>query len=336
MKTIKQVAAAAGVSVATVSRYFNAPGQLSESTLQKVRRAVEELDYHPSALGRNLRTNRTKKILVVLPTISNPFYSRILTGMSDEAEKNGYTILACATGGDPDSEKRTLTMLYDQFVDGAVFFSTSLSRKRFDALASQYPVVQCCEYQEGSVAPAVSIDNELAAYEAVSYLLGLGHTQVAMINSDNQFESSILREKGYRRALADKGISLREELIRRGTYGFRNGADSFGFFRSLKTPPTAVFTVADSIAVGVVRAALEQGLTVGKDLSVIGFDDTSLARVYTPGISSVAQPRRELGEETIRLLMERLSGRETAGKLVFLPHHLVIRDSTGNVCPSTV
>ena len=83
MKTIKQVAAAAGVSVATVSRYFNAPGQLSESTLQKVRQAVEELDYHPSALGRNLRTNRTKKILVVLPTISNPFYSRILTGMSD-------------------------------------------------------------------------------------------------------------------------------------------------------------------------------------------------------------------------------------------------------------
>ncbi|HJA92641.1 MAG TPA: LacI family DNA-binding transcriptional regulator [Candidatus Eisenbergiella merdipullorum] len=328
MATIKQVAAAAGVSVATVSRYFNTPEQLSEQTRERVRRAVEQLTYYPSALGRNLRTSQTRKILVILPTISNPFYSRIITGMEEVAEKNGYSVLTCTTGGNPESEKNKLKMLYDRFVDGAVFFSTSLSRRQFDRLALEYPVVQCCEYQEGSAAGAVSIDNEQAAYEAVRYLLELGHRRVALVNSNNRFESSILREKGYRRALKEYGLSVREEYIRRGTYGFHNGEESLHHFLSLKEPPTAVFTVADSIAVGVIHAALEQGLQVGKAYSVIGFDDTSLARMYRPGITSVAQPRKELGEAAARLLLRRFQASPKSGELIFLPHRLVIREST--------
>ena len=328
MATIKQVAAAAGVSVATVSRYFNAPGQLSEQARDKVRQAVEQLGYYPSSLGRSLRTSQTKKILVILPTISNPFYSRVLTGMEEEAEKNGYSILTCATGGDLLSEENKLKMLYDRFVDGAVFFSTSLSRRQFDRLAVEYPVVQCCEYLEGSVAGAVTIDNEQAAYEAVEYLLRLGHTRVAFVNSDNRFESSILREKGYRRALTEHGIPVREEYIRRGTYGFRNGEESFRHFASLPEPPTAVFAVADSIAIGVVHAALERDMPVGRGFSVIGFDDTSLARMYRPGITSVAQPRKELGEQAVRLLLKRFQSPQKSGELIFLPHRLVIREST--------
>jgi DNA-binding LacI/PurR family transcriptional regulator len=334
LSTIKEVAHEAGVSVATVSRVINSDTAVRPDTRQKVLKVIDELSYTPNLLGRHLRQTRTDKILVLIPSISNQFYSKIIRAMEKVAEKSGYDILVCMTHNDPETERRYIELLTSRVADGIIFLSSGLSRAEMDMLAAAYPIVQCSEYIEGSIADMVGINDEKAAYDAVSWLLENGHDMVAFMGSKVKYSSGIRREKGYRKALKDHGKEPDERFIILDDYSYPGGGRMADSFLDLGPDrPTAVFCISDSMAIGCINKLTEKGINVPDDVSVMGFDDTSIAKVFDPAISTVAQPQADIGRIAAEMLIGRIrsgqlngSGNETRKEI--LRHSLIIRNTT--------
>lgn len=332
MPTIWDVAKKAGVSVATVSRVINNNPAVSNTTFEKVMQAIEELDYKPNLLGRNLRRTENRMILVLLPTISNPFYSKIVKGIEKVARENGYNVLLCNTESKVDTEKAYLKLLKNRLSEGAIFMAPVIDREELSAISRKFPVVQCCEYKEEAYVSYVSIDNFSAAYKAVQYLIGLGHKRIGMISCGNNYVSTIQRKEGYKKAIEDGGIAFNEELVKFGNYGFKSGIRAAKQFLSKKDNlPTAIFAISDSMAIGAIRCFKENGLKVPEDISVIGFDDITYASMYDPMLTTVSQPQVELGCEAMELLLAQIRGYITEPKSIFLDYELIIREST-NIC----
>lgn len=333
VNTIKDVARHAGVSVATVSRVLNQDPAVRERTKEKVLQAIRELEYSPCMLGRNLRKSETRKILILLPTMSNQFYSQIVTGIEVAARRSGYHAVVCITHSDPGLEAEYLDLLKTRFADGVISLIPTLAADELTALGKRYPIVQCSEYVEGAEMSVAGIDNETAAYEAVSYLIEHGARRVAFLGAKEKVSSGILREKGYLRALADHGISVCPELIYYGAYSYKSGRAWAQAAVSEGLIPQGVFAISDTIAIGAMKVFLEAGISVPEQAAVIGFDDTALADMYRPSLTTVAQPRREMGTLAMRMLLEKIDDIHAPNRQVWLKHRLIIRETTVNtVC----
>lgn len=328
MTTIQDVASMAGVSVATVSRVLNNSMSVSEKTREKVLEAIKKLNYQPNLLGRNLRRTETKMILVLLPNIANPFYARIVKGIEDIAHKNGYNIMLCNTDSDRNREKVYLELLKNRLADGLIFMASELSRDELEKIGSEFPVVQCCEYREGAGISHVSIDNITASYKAVKHLIGLGHNRIGMITCRNNFVSTIHRETGYKKALEEAGISFDQRLLEYGDYGFKSGLRAAVQLLSLDDRPTAIFAISDIMAVGAARAAKERGFSIPEDVAVVGFDNISFSSMYDPAITTISQPKYDLGCIAMQLLLKQISNDAKEPGEIVLEHELVIRSST--------
>lgn len=328
MKTIKDVARLAGVSVATVSRYLNNPSLLLKETGEQVQAAIDELGYQPNSIGRNLRMSRTHKILVVLPTISNPFYSQVLKGIYVEASHLGYTVLTCVHEGKPEQERDFLQMLRNRFVDAAILFNCLQEVEALNALARQFPVVQASEYLEGASTSYVAIDDYQASCDVISHFHDCGHRRIAFVGAGDNYTSARLRKEGYLDTLKRLNIPFVPEYFIESQYGFQWGVRGAQQLLSLREPPTAVFAIADTTAVGVVHEALERGVAVGRDLCVFGFDNTTMSKTYTPSISTVAQPRYELGRAAVEMLMKKVGDLNSPDEKRYLPHQLIVRQSS--------
>ncbi len=332
MTTIKDVAREAGVSVATVSRVINRDSRVAAATKERVELAIKALNYQPNLTGRNLRTACTNKVLVLLPSISNQFYSRIIVSMEAAAEKMGYELLLCVTSGNPAKEHRYLEMLPARLVDAAVFLSSSLPPNEFVRLTSGYPVVQCCEFFDGLKTPIISIDNEQAGFDAAEYLIGLGHRRIAFFGSNDKYISAMLRLKGFRKSFLQHGIPDGELLVYGSEYSFNGGRETFLRMLSglpAERLPTAVFCVSDSIAIGAMNEAAAHGIAVGSAMSFMGFDNTAVSEICKPSLTTVSQPRAEIGRKAMDLLAKRLDKKRVKNTKVFLPHEIIARSSTG-------
>lgn len=328
MATIRDVAKTSGVSVATVSRVLNGDPVVTESTREKVQQAIKELDYRPNLLGKGLRQAQTKKMLVLLPSISNTFYTRIIRNMENEAQKSGYSIVIGVTHSNREKELEYLQMLDTRLVDGAILLSSEQGKEELSQIAKRYPIVQCSEYIPDAGCDTVTIDNEQAAYDAVEELISLGHRRIAFAGSKKPYTSAILREKGYRRALEHAGLRIEESLIIKGDYSFVSGGEMFEQLMAQEQPPTAIFTIADSIAIGMLRASYQNEKFQKNPVAISGFDDTSLAQIYVPALSTVAQPRREIGTLAMQMLCSRIADREQPVRFVMLKHQYIKREST--------
>jgi len=328
MVTIQDVAKAAGVSVATVSRVLNNHPSVSDKTRAKVQKAIDQLNYQPNLLGRNLRRSETKMILVLLQNIANPFYSKIVKGIEDVGYKNGYHIMICNTDSDPEKENVYLKLLKNRLVDGVVFMAPVISDEELTEIGKNYCVVQCCEYKECADVSSVSIDNEDAAYRATQHLIEQGHRRIGMINGNSGVISEIQREKGYKKALLEAGIDIDPQLITYESYGYRGGQRAAKYFLSIDKKPTAIFAVSDTMAIGAIKEIKGKGLSVPKDMAIVGFDDTAIASMYDPPLTTVAQPRYDLGRVTMEIMLERIKNNKVTSKRVFLEHKLIIREST--------
>ena len=326
--TIQDVAKAAGVSVATVSRVINNSTSVSVETKELVLDAVKRLDYRPNLLGRNLRRAETRLILVLLPNISNPFYSRLVKGIEDVGHVNGYNVMLCNTDSEPGREKLYLDLLKNRLADGVIFMAPSLSREELTETGKCFPMVQCCEYKEGAKVSHVSIDNFAASQKAVKHLLALGHRRIGLISCDNDYLSTIHREEGYRKALLDAGIKPEDELSRDGDYSFKSGLRAASQLLSLTDRPTAVFCISDVMAVGAIRAARERGLRVPEDFAVVGFDNISFASMCDPMLTTVSQPKYDLGCTAMELLLRQIRGEMKEPQDLILEYELIIREST--------
>lgn len=327
MPTIQEVAKQAGVSVATVSRVLNNSSVVSVKTRNKVQLVIDELNYQPNLLGRNLRRSETRMILVMLQNIANPFYSKIIKGIEDKAHENDYNVLICNTNTDIHLENVYLDFLRNKLVDGVIFACTAMGTEEFNKLAEQYPVVLCNEYNSKLKAPVVTIDNEVAGYDAISHLIKVGHKRIAMI-SVNNVGSSHDRINGYKRALQDASLEFNEEYIVYQSYSYKGGIRGIKELFELEEPPTAVFCISDLIAVGAVKELKRRGLKVPQDVAVVGFDNNSIAPMYEPSITTIAQPRYDIGKKSMEIMLERIKGNLKNNQIVKLEHELIVRDST--------
>lgn len=328
MKTIREVAAMANVSVATVSRVLNDSGIVSYKARAAVLRAIRETDYSPNLLGRSLRRTETRIVLVLLPTIANPFYSGVVKGMEEIASEYGYNVMMCDTASDPEKEKLYTDLLRNRLADGIIFLSPEMKSNELSELAGQLPVVQCSEYKEEAGISTVAIDNSKAAYTAICHLINMGHKRISMISVKNDLISARKREEGYRAALMDHGIRYDAGLIEYGDYSFKSGIRAGNTIIYMKERPTAVFAISDIMAIGAIKAVREAGLQVPNDIAVMGFDNISFSSMCSPTLSTISQPRYDIGSIAMKLLVKQLENGLAARETIFLEHELIIREST--------
>lgn len=329
--TISDIAKLAGVSAATVSRVINKSGRVSAEIEKRVLKVIEDTHYSPNVTGRMLRTAQTKLLLVSLPTISNSFYSQIVKGIELRASAYGYNILLSPTQNQLAIELKYLQMLTSRQVDGMISFSTRLDIARLNLVASQYPFVLACECPKNAQVSCVSIDNQEAAFEATRILLEKGHQRIGMLSGKLYRTSASLREKGYKNALKEKGIEFDPSLISSCEYHHESGFAGMQKLMEGSNPPTALFCVCDDMAAGAIRYLDNAGLKAGRDVDIIGFDDTSIASMYLPSISSVSQPRTDIGTTAVDLLMEKIQDIHSTVKRVTLPHSIILRESVSRM-----
>lgn len=328
MVTIKDVAKMAGVSVATVSRVLNNSAAVTAETMETVNRVIEKLNYQPNLLGRKLRRMETKTILVLLPSIANPFYSRVVKGIEDVGQKNGYNVMLCNTDSDKHREKQYLELLKNRLSDGVIFMEPELTTEELTALGKEYPIVQCSEYREGTNVPFVSIDNEAAAHDAVKHLIGLRHKRIGMISCENTVLSTRQREVGYREALHNAGIDYDPSIVVYGDYSFKSGLRAAKRLIDMDDKPTAIFVISDIMAIGAMAAIKQRGLIIPEDMAVVGFDNISFSTMCDPLLTTISQPKYDLGCTAMNMLLKKMHGNLNEPTSIILEHELKIRGST--------
>ena len=326
MPNILDVARAAGVSVATVSRVLNGSTAVSPQTAERVNSLITEMGYRPNSLGRNLRRMRTGIVLVLLPSILNTFYSKIVKGIEDKAHEHSYNAIICTSDDDPKRERLFLNMVIDRQADGIICMSLHLKADEVNSFAKRFPLIQCCEYIDGVDSPSITIDNLEAAKEAVNHLIALGHREIGLISCSNSYASTKLREEGYKRALEANGISFKPERIVLGNYSYQSGYKAA--MKLYKTGVTAVFAISDNMAIGAARAASALGLRVPDDIAIVGFDDVNFATMFEPALTTIAQPQYEMGKKAMELLLEGIGAKLPDSDKLIMPHKLVIRQSS--------
>lgn len=324
--TIKDVAREAGVSVATISRVINNSSAVSEETRLRVEAAIAKTGYQHNLLGRNLRCNKTNIILVMLTSIVNSFCAKLVHSIDSEAKKHSYNIMICATNNDPESEARYLNYVRNRLADGIIVLNSSLSAEKMAEFSSQCPVVQCSEYVDGQHTPYITIDNQKAAYTAVTHLLEQGRKRILFIGVKNGLHSSIERYNGYADALQQYGLPITRDLIFDSNYGYRSTLRLTREYLQTHPVPDGVFAISDKMAAAAIAALKERGCRVPQDTAVVGFDNTDITYIYDPTITTVSQPHREMGRLAVQAMLERLNG--TPCQNAVLGFELVQRQST--------
>lgn len=328
--TIKDVAKAANVSVATVSRVINKKSNVSDEAIEAVNLAVESLGYSPNFLGRDLRKSETKRILAIIASTEQSFYSDVLRGMEQAAFTQGYDVLIATTHDDPEHEMHLLGMLFSRSVDGAVLLGPKLSAQTISKLAENHNIAMCLERLDNCNVLTVTIDNVKAGRDAVQYLINKGHKRIGLITTELRSQSSIDREIGYRQALEENNIPYDDKLVYYGTYDTDSGTVGCEQLLSLPEPPTAIFSISDMIAIGAMNYAISNGFQIGKDIMFFGFDNIAYSHIFVPHLSTVEQPCFLQGKLVIEKLIENMKAEIPDKNIYMLPHSLVLRESTGD------
>ncbi|BDH44050.1 DNA-binding transcriptional regulator CytR [Salmonella enterica subsp. enterica serovar Choleraesuis] len=326
--TMKDVAIQAEVSTATVSRALMNPEKVSQATRHRVEQAAIAVGYLPHANGRNMKRHESRTLLVIVPDICDPFFSEIIRGIEVTAAREGYLVLIGDCAHQNQREKTFLDLIITKQIDGMVLLGSQLP---FDASKEEQrnlpPMVMANEFAPELELPTVHIDNLTAAYNAVTYLQELGHTDIACIAGPEEMPLCNYRLQGYIQALRRSGTSVNPRFIARGDFSFQAGADALAQLLRLPQPPTAVFCHSDVMALGALSYAKRHGLRVPEDLSIVGFDDIALAQFSDPPLTTVAQPRFNIGQEAMGLLLKQLNGERSRGGSLLLDCELVIRGS---------
>ena len=323
--TIRDVAARAGVSVATVSKVINSRYGVAAATTARVQAVIDELGYQASLVAQSLRNQRTNVIGILVLDL-DPFSTELLRGAADAIRGSGFELVIYSAGGKASDrmgwERRYLSRLSGTLIDGAVLVTPTVVDVNYGT-----PVVAVDPQAGQSGLPTVDSDSLHGARLATAHLLELGHRRIAMLRGRPDLQSAQLREQGYRQALAGAGVLVDEDLVLIGDYDA--GVSQRQARRLLTAPhrPTAVFAANDVSAIATIEAAAELGLRVPGDLSVVGFDDIPEAALCTPPLTTVSQPVRQMGQRSVELLARLIRG-EPADTHITLATDLVVRQST--------
>jgi LacI family transcriptional regulator, repressor for deo operon, udp, cdd, tsx, nupC, and nupG len=330
--TIDDVARIAGVSIATVSRCLHMPDVVAAKTRERVLSAVSKTGYNLNAAAQSLRQRRSNTVLVVVPDIGNTFFAEILGGIERVASAAGLTMLIGNTGRIKVREEAYVRYLLNGRADGALLLADPQAAW-FDIpnvnASGVKPIVTISEVGPAHNTVAVSIDNEAAAHMAVSHLIALGHRFIAHVTGPQTNILTRERQLGYRRALADAGLMAQADLEFSGDFSVESGRAAFDFFHRQPIKPTAIFCANDEMAMGFISSANQAGVVVPRDMSVVGFDDIHFAQSFIPALTTVRQPRAEMGSAAMRLLLAIIANE--APHSISLQAELILRDSTAKL-----
>ncbi|WP_263862215.1 DNA-binding transcriptional regulator CytR [Vibrio panuliri] len=328
MATMKDVAQLAGVSTATVSRALMNPEKVSSATRKRVEDAVLEAGYSPNSLARNLRRNESKTIIAIVPDICDPYYTEIIRGIEDAAMEHGYIVLLGDSAQQKKRENSFVNLVFTKQADGMLLLGTDLP---FDVSKPEQknlpPMVMACEFAPELELPTVHIDNLTSAFEVVNYLTQLGHKRIAQISGPQDAALCQFRQQGYLQALRRAGISMNPSYSIHGNFSFEDGAKAVRQLLTLPEPPTAIFCHNDAMAIGAIQEAKRLGLRVPQDLSVVGFDDIQFAQYCDPPLTTISQPRYEIGRQAMLMMLEILRGHDVRTGSRLLETNLVVRKS---------
>lgn len=327
--TMKDVARLAGVSTATVSAVMNDVPVVSPTRAQRVRDAMLALDYQPDAVARSLRTGKTQFAGVLIPDITNPFFSGVVRGAEDAAEQLHYSVIVCNTNEDPLQEQRHLTGLLTRRTDGLIIACSKHTASYESVLRRNLPVVFLEHLPHELDMPLVAIDNSAGAYAATQHLVDLGHRRIAILARDLELLSHAERVEGYRRAMQQAGLAVRDEYFRIGGAGEADGYASGLELLRLEQPPTAIFSANNKMLAGLMRAMCDLDVDCPRQVSVVGFDDHIWLGAYRPPITTVSQQSYEVGRLAMTMLLDGLMGTAVSIRNIMLPCELIVRSSTG-------
>jgi len=326
---MKDVARLAGVSTSTVSHVINNNRFVSDGVREKVEQAIRHLNYAPSALARSLKINQTHTIGMLLTTSSNPFYAEVVRGVEESCYQRGYSLILCNTAGDEERMNRSLETLMQKRVDGLLMMCTESHLPSADIL-NRYPSIPTVMMDWAPFEGRGDIiqDNALLGGElATQHLIDCGYTRIACIAGPQDKTPARMRLEGYRNAMTKSGLEILPGYVGNGDFEFQGGYNGMVELLALETPPEAVFTSNDAMAVGVYHALYQAGMRIPQQMAVMGYDDIELARYLTPPLSTIHQPKDALGELAIDTLIHRLSDPDASQQTLVLTPELVVRGS---------
>lgn len=325
--TILDVADRAGVSKSLVSLVMREPDRVSDASREAVLKAASELGYRPNAVARSLVQRRTNVIGVVLSDLHNPFFADVADGIEEAAVERGYRAMLSSGFLAPKRERAAIETMLELRVDGLIMLGSMMKVAKIEKVAAALPVTLLGRHTRSSGLDSVGVDDSAGAQEAVDHLVALGHRKIAHIHAGSA-AGSPRRRSGYQRAMRRHGLEDQIRLVK-GAFTEHGGAAAMKEILEGGELPTAVFAPNDFAALGAMEVIDGAGFDIPGDISLVGYDDLTLAALPRISLTTIGQPRADLGREAIHLVLERLDeGRERARHVV-VPPSLVVRATTG-------
>jgi LacI family repressor for deo operon, udp, cdd, tsx, nupC, and nupG len=333
--SIKDIARAAAVSHSTVSRALSNSPLVSAETRDRIQRLAREMGYSPDARARSLVMGKTQTIGVVVTTIADPFIAEVVQGIETTAHEHDYTVILASSNAEPEREIAAVEMLHSKRVDGVVVTSSrvgALYQAHLDRLRVPVVLLNSHSKESGSYTFSINVDNRHGAFLATDHLIQLGHRRIAYITGPANHSDDEDRLAGCREALALAGIPFDPVLVIPGTGRVGGGERALPQLMGLDDPPSAVFCYNDMTAIGLLAAAGDLNLSVPRDLAVVGFDDIPFASYVEPPLTTVAQPKPEMGRRAVEMVLALLADEGAVGQAVsdvVVRGKLIVRESSG-------
>ncbi len=324
--SIREVAAAARVSVATISRVLNSKGPIHPDTRRRVLEVVADLGYVPHSGARSLSTRQTSSVGVILPDVYGEFFSELIRGIDLGAKRAGYHLLVSGSHSDPAEVDALLRALHGR-VDGLIVMASTRNAGAI-RIPPGVPAVFLGDSPASGSHPSMRVDNAGGARAVADHLLDLGHRRIAVVSGSAENSDSEARLAGFRAALSGRGVDLDPELIVSGDFREESGRAAALALAKLENRPTAIFAANDAMAIGCLSALRELGLSVPEDVALAGFDDVPIARYLSPPLTSVRVAIAEMGERAMARLLAGLEERGAEPLEETIPAVLVVRAST--------
>ena len=327
---MKDVARLAGVSTSTVSHVINKDRFVSEAITDKVAAAIKTLNYAPSALARSLKLNQTRTIGMLITASTNPFYSELVRGVERSCFERGYSLVLCNTEGDEQRMNQNLETLMQKRVDGLLLLCTE-THQPSQEIMQRYPSVPTVmmDWAPFDGDSDLIQDNSLLGGDlATQHLIDQGYTRIGCLTGPLDKTPARLRLEGYRKAMHRAGLAIPDGYEITGNFEFGGGFAAMQQLLAHPVPPEAVFAGNDAMAVGAYQALYQAGKRIPENMGIVGYDDIELARYMTPPLTTVHQPKDELGELAIDVLIHRMAQPDQQQQRVQLTPELVVRGST--------
>ena len=330
MPTIRDVAKHAGVAPITVSRVINNANYVSQEIRERVQKSIAELNYVPNALGPSLRSKKTQILALILSDITNPFWTTVARGVEDACSANGYYVVLCNTDEAESKQAQYVSVMLRKQVDGFLLVPVQHSTEMIRKIQQQeIPVIVLDRTVSGVDVDIVRCDSGKGAYQVTNHLLEQGHRNIAILSGPPEISTAVDRVEGYRRAMADAGVTVNEANIIWGNYGHDAGYEDTKRILQMVPRPTALVAGNNFIAIGAMHALGEGNIHVPQDMALVSFDEFPLGLMVEPFFTSVIQPAYQMGYQATELLLSRISGNAAQPyQEIVLPVEVVIRRSS--------